>query len=96
MLSQVSPIAGKASRRLSRLLPAYGIRTKAGAYRAMAATHIIRLLVGAFAILAPAVGTGQPAPHLYQDVAPAQPVVARNGMVASQDTRATRIGVEVL
>jgi gamma-glutamyltranspeptidase/glutathione hydrolase len=62
----------------------------------MAATPIIRLLVGAFALLAPAAGTGQPAPHLYQDVAPAQPVVARNGMVASQDARATRIGVEIL
>jgi gamma-glutamyltranspeptidase / glutathione hydrolase len=62
----------------------------------MAAKQIIRLLVAAFAVFAPVAGAGQPAPHLLRDIAPAQAVLARNGMVASQEARATGIGVEVL
>jgi len=62
----------------------------------MTAKQIIRLLVGAFVVFTPVAGTGQPAPHLFRDIAPAQAVFARNGMVASQEARATGIGVEVL
>src|SRR5258706_3284092 len=40
----------------------------------------------------------QPAPSARRvsDFAPAQAVVGRNGMVASQESRASRLGVEVL
>ncbi len=63
----------------------------------MAATLSIRLFVCALALLVPAASLGQPAPRLFQDGAPAaQAVVARNGMVASQEKRATHIGVEML
>jgi gamma-glutamyltranspeptidase / glutathione hydrolase len=64
----------------------------------MAVIRAIRLLVGIFVLLAPAAATGQLAPSLRRssDLPPAQTVVAPNGMVASQETRATRIGVEVL
>ena len=62
----------------------------------MAAIRLVRLLVCVAVLLAPAPSVGQRASPLVQEVAPAPAVVARNGMVASQETLATRIGVEVL
>jgi gamma-glutamyltranspeptidase / glutathione hydrolase len=63
----------------------------------MAMTMPVRLFICVLALLIPAASLGQPAPRLFQDRAPAaQAVLARNGMVASQETRATHIGVEVL
>ena len=59
----------------------------------MAMTHPIRLLVCILALLVPLPGQAQ---RFFPEVAPAQAVVARNGMVVSQESRATRIGVDVL
>ncbi len=62
----------------------------------MAVKHPMRLLVCVLAALAPAAAIGQLAPRFSPEVPPAQAVIARNGMVVSQETRATRVGVEIL
>ena len=46
-------------------------------------------------VLAPAIAAADPAP-LVSDFATARPVVARRGMVASQEATASRVGLEVL
>jgi gamma-glutamyltranspeptidase / glutathione hydrolase len=57
---------------------------------------LIRFLLAALAlVLAPAVALADPAPIL-SPFATALPVVARHGMVVTQEAEASRVGLEVL
>ena len=54
-----------------------------------------RLVAFAFCILAPAVATADTAP-IISPLATARPVVARHGMVVTQEAAASRVGLDVL
>ncbi|HZZ60028.1 MAG TPA: gamma-glutamyltransferase [Roseiarcus sp.] len=57
--------------------------------------RLLRLAAFAVLLFAPAVASADPAP-VISDFATARPVVARHGMVVSQEATASRVGVEVL
>jgi gamma-glutamyltranspeptidase/glutathione hydrolase len=58
--------------------------------------RVLICVLGAVLTAGPLAAQPAPSPQNFSDIAPAQAVVAPNGMVASQEKRATRIGVEVL
>ena len=60
-------------------------------------TRFLSLFVAAFAASAAFAQTASPAPApIITNAARFHPVIARNGMVASQEKHATRVGVEIL
>src|ERR1043166_1151698 len=60
-------------------------------------TRFLSLFVAAFAASAAFAQTAPPAPApILTNAARFHPVVARNGMVASQEKRANRVGVDIL
>ena len=62
-----------------------------------AMTRFFSLVVAAFAATAALAQTAPPAPApIITNAARVLPVVARNGMVATQEKHATRVGVEIL